>query len=239
MTPLNDYLHKLLGDDDKLKHFLADPVAQCEEHGLSKAERSVLRRVATTASTDSTNGYAIVRPLEAYRQAIRMMQNVLHNNMGTALASGSVASNSLYLYYSGNPSDPTTNPYYYGKAYSGTGATIGALMENIVATGGGLSYTNATGNYPDLGPFIGSFTVEGGIYNAPPPFTTKDYDIPFWFFSINGFPGPMNSGKNGQSYYDFAINPGDVVYWQVIAPSQDRGFQPCAESTSIHTAGLV
>lgn len=239
MTPMNEYLHTLLGNDEKLKHFLADPVGECEAHGLSKAERSVLRRVTTSASTDSTNGYAIVRPLEAYRQAIRMVQNVMHNNMGTALAAGANASNALYLYYSGDPSQPTVNPYTNGAYYYGTGSTIGELMENIVASGGGLSYADATGAYPDPGPFIGSFTVGGGTYNAPPPFTTEDDDIPFWFFSVNGFPGPMNSGKNGQSYYDFAISPGDVVYWQVIAPSQDRGFQPCAPSEKVHTSGLA
>lgn len=236
MTPLNDYMSLLLGDDDSLKAFLADPVGQSTQHHLTKAERSVLRRVVTTASTDSSNGYAVVRPLSAYRQAIRLMQNVLHHSMGAAHSNAANATNTLILYYSGNPSDPSTNPYAQHQFFYGTGSTIGELMQNIQATGQALSYADVPNN---PGQYIESFTINGSVYSAPPS-SNLFSDTAFWFYSINGLAGPTTiHGTKGQSYAQFAIQPGQVVYWQVIAPTVERGFDRCYVTEKNHAAGLV
>lgn len=239
MTPLHEYMHLLLGDDDALRRLLAAPIEECEKHRLSKAERSVVRRVLTSASTDSTNGYAIVRPLNAYRMAIRMLQNVMHRNMGAAIAAGSSASNTLFLYYGPSASAPATSPYNAVKIFTGTGNNIGDLMSNIRSSGQSLDYADSTIPYKDQpDPIIGSFTIDGVVYNAPPPPTLFGSQA-FWFYSVNGYPGPTTSGGAGFSYTKYKINPGDVVYWQVIAPSPSRGFQPCYPTTSNHAETLA
>lgn len=239
MTPFDDYLGKLQGDDEELKAFLADPHAAGDKAGLSKAERATLRRVLMGASTASTNGYGIVRPLAAYRQGVRMLQNTLHRSMGAAMATAAGASNAMYVYYSGDPANPSVGPYGNYVYYYGTGSTIGELMQNIVKSGQSLIYADSTLSYPQQGPFIGSFTINGGVYDAPPPQTTQDKGIPFWFYSVNGLPGPNTSGGNGESYFNHAIKPNDVVYWQDIAPGPQYGFQTCDPSSGAHTMGLV
>lgn len=59
--PLPQYLNKLNQDDDALRAFLADPIKEADAANLSKAERAVLRRVVTTGSNGSVNGYSIVK----------------------------------------------------------------------------------------------------------------------------------------------------------------------------------
>ncbi len=74
------YLGLLLSDDAALSQFLVDPITESEEkHGLTKAERSVLRRTVAHLSNNSVNGYAMARHLKSYRRSLRLLQNVLHN----------------------------------------------------------------------------------------------------------------------------------------------------------------
>ena len=237
MTPFNSYLHLLMAEPDALRAFLGDPVGQADAHGLTKAERSVLRRVLAEASTASTNGYAIVRPLESYQQGVRMLQNVMHRSMGAALAAGNATANTLVVYYSGNPSSPGTNPYAQAEYFHGSGDTIATLMASIAESNPALQYANASG-YPSDHPIIESFTINGDVYTAPPHDAATSED-PFWFYSINGKPSPNTAGSIAESYADAKISPGDVVYWQVIAPGPDYGFQSCKPSDGAHTKALA
>ncbi|MEO1731023.1 MAG: hypothetical protein AAFR64_09810 [Pseudomonadota bacterium] len=251
-TPFDTYLTKLMGDDDALTAFLSHPIESSEEAGLTKAERTVLRRVLIGASTNSTNGYAVVRPLSAYRQAVRVLQNVMHNNMGSALAAGAQGSAALVLYYSGNPADPGSYPYNNYLVWYGTGSTIGELMSSISGSGA----PDTTGQYKlvytDSPVFLGqgkhiieSFTIGTAVYTAPPHDASTSRD-PFWFFSVNGravVSGSKNPtakyGGVGESYYDYPIVPGDTVFWQDIAPDMNYGFASCKPSTHNHAKALV
>jgi hypothetical protein len=77
---LLNYVHLLLSDDDALKNFLVDPITEAEgKHGITKAERAVLRRTVAHLSNKSANGYTVSRHLESYRRSLRLLQNVLHN----------------------------------------------------------------------------------------------------------------------------------------------------------------
>ncbi|MEL6942580.1 MAG: hypothetical protein AAFO82_07920, partial [Bacteroidota bacterium] len=140
MSKLDDYISKLLRDEDTLRDFLVDPIKAAEdEHELTKAQRSVLRRVVANLSNNSTNGYGVVRSMDSYRRSIRLLQNVLHVERGAAVANSvspikdSLATNShaVLVYYNGIPDDPTiNNPYAYYMLFYGTGDTIGEVMSN-------------------------------------------------------------------------------------------------------------
>lgn len=74
------YLGLLLSDDAALNKFLVDPISEAEgTHGLTKAERSVLRRTVAHLSNTSVNGFTMARHLGSYRRSLRLLQNVLHN----------------------------------------------------------------------------------------------------------------------------------------------------------------
>ncbi len=79
-SKLLNYISHLMSDDDALNRYLADPITDAEEkHGLTKAERAVLRRTVHHMSNNSLNGYSLVRDLNSYRRSLRLLQNVLHN----------------------------------------------------------------------------------------------------------------------------------------------------------------
>lgn len=241
MTPFHDYLHKLQSDDLTLKQFLADPANAADAHGLTKAERSVLRRVLVGASTNSTNRYGIVRPLEAYRQGVRMVQNMMHLNIGAMHAATSGNSHALYLYYSPDPSQPGTNPYAHSQVYTGNGATIGELMKDIAASSASgptrLIYDTVDGK---TGPIVLSFTINGAVYQLKPGQSGIDH-LPFWFYTVNGKAGDPAAqfGADHESFDGYALPSNAVVYWQAIAPGPDYGFEACVKSDTTHTAGLA
>ena len=54
---LDQFIPKLMSDDDTLKKFLADPTNGGQEYSITKAERAVLRRVTAHLSNKSKNGY--------------------------------------------------------------------------------------------------------------------------------------------------------------------------------------
>jgi len=79
-SKLLNYISHLMSNDEALEKYLADPITYAErDHGLTKAERSVLRRVVTHLSNNALNGYSIKRDLGSYRRSLRLLQNVLHN----------------------------------------------------------------------------------------------------------------------------------------------------------------
>lgn len=228
IKPFTKYLSKLNHDDDALKQFLADPIGEADAHGLSKAERAVLRRVVAMGSNGSVNGYSIVKPLAGYRQAVQMMQNVMHSNMGAVAAASAEAQHTMLVYI------PTSaDPYGAVQSFTGNGDTIGALMDDIVASYGPerFDYT------PTGGAVVDTITVNGHVIDAPP---TNKAGVPFWFWSVDGKASPNTIHGTGaeKSYRDFSLDGLNTVVWQVIAPTQ-RGFPACDLSDGAHTAGLV
>ena len=77
---LLNYISLLLADDQALERYLADPITEAEgTHGLTKAERSVLRRTVAHLSNKALHGFSVKRDLSSYRRSLRLLQNVLHN----------------------------------------------------------------------------------------------------------------------------------------------------------------
>jgi hypothetical protein len=228
MSKLDSYISKLLSDDDALKDFLSDPIKAAEDdHGLTKGQRSVLRRVVANLSNNATNGYSIVRSLNSYRRSIRLLQNVLHVERGHAsnetpaaittsvkdLASS--VTYTIFVYYNGDPNNPTGsiyNPsaqYAYSVKYKSTvppASTLETIMNNAVdGFGNLLNYDSQY--YPSTKEeAVVSFTIPNnyngaGIYLAPPHDNTTSRD-PFWYFSVRGQAITARGGYTG--YY---INP--------------------------------
>lgn len=116
-SKLGAYIQKLMHDDAALRRFLIDPITEAEEkHGLSKADRAVLRRTVFHLSNNSKNGYSLERHLGSYRRSLRLLQNVLdvhganmvmdHAAKTENSDTGTMYSYSLLLYY---PSKITTD----------------------------------------------------------------------------------------------------------------------------------
>ena len=210
MSKLDQYIGKLLRDDDALKDFLVDPIKAAEDqHGLTKAQRAVLRRVVANLSNNSTNGFGIVRSLNSYRRSIRMLQNVLHLERGTSMAAAAADSSDnthyVYVYYNGIPDDPSANnPYAFYMYFKGTGDTIGEVMDNAVDPyGNSLSALTGTVTNDD-GTFVTSFEVPSpwpypGTYEVDLPQSLSDTD-PFWFYSVNG-QAILGNYVNPDAYY--------------------------------------
>lgn len=86
----------------------------------------------------------------------------------------------------------------------------------------------------DLGgqPIIADLSNPCYKYN---PQTNPNPDYVFWFYTVDGtpssggtpHPGGM-SGVAGQSFAEFNLKPGQIVFWQLIAPDHRYGFQSCA-----------
>ena len=250
--PFSTFLRKLLSSDETLKLFLADPVATGSDAGLSKAQWSVLRRVMVEASTASTNGYSVVRPLSGYRQAAKMLYNVMRQQSISALASPAscVGTISIAVSWGPDPANPGTSPFaniavWQSAPVSGP-TLISEIMDQIKNAHQPSSYSSQGPDfeltYTDDQQFepkriIGSFDIHGTTYSAPPQELTSH--APFWFWSINGYPNPHDSGSLGESYATKLVNPGDVVYWDCVAPGPQYGFPACAPTDGKHTQNLV
>ena len=248
------YLRKLLSDDDALKKFLADPIGSSEAAKLTKAERSVLRRALVGASTASTNGYAIVRPLAGYRQAVAMVYNVMRNQALSMMNATETSSVIIAVSWGPDSSNPGLHPflnYAYWISPQTNSVTIAQAMDAVKNEMSQYSSTNENFDlvYNDDQKFlpkriIGSFDILGATYSAPPQ-NRNTSTAPFWFWSINGYPNPNDSGALGESYADSSadssaiLHPGDIVYWDCIAPGAQYGFGSCVESDGTHTKGLT
>jgi len=242
MSKFADYLTLLMRDDQKLAAFLHDPLGAETTDGLTKAERTVLRRVIQEQSTNSVNGYRVVRSLDSYRLSVRLLQNVMHQAMASNLLVGSSQdTHILLLYYSGNPNSPTVNPYGQVIMYRGQGNTIGEVMKTAVDVKFRTKLIYNSIAIDGKGPFVESFTVlkpffGPGVYVAPP---TTVLGTPFWFYSLNGRPNPAaGSGADGESYENFPLPSNSVIYWQAIAPSQ-FGFPPCKVDSPADSVSLM
>lgn len=90
-SKLLNYIHLLTHNDDALDHYIVDPITHAEGiHGLTKAERAVMRRVVSGLSNNSANGYSMARNRDSYRRSLRLLQNVLHN-VGSKMTSDVVS----------------------------------------------------------------------------------------------------------------------------------------------------
>ena len=251
MSKLNEFIGKLLSDDETLKKFLVHPIKTAEdEHGLSKAQRSVLRRVVSHLSNNATNGYGITRSLNSYRRSIRLLQSVMHLERGHALATSNqeetaaAGTHAIIIYYNGIPDSPTANnPYAYSMFFKGTGDTIGAVMSNATDSFGNSLASLVLNNEQG---YVTGFTVPNnylfpGNYFVPLPTSLQDQD-PFWFYSVNGTALGFNYryinpyayfGSEGQLYTQFSLAPfpNSTIYWQVLAPDVAYGFQPCGQDS--------
>ncbi|MEL7146120.1 MAG: hypothetical protein AAFO69_07105 [Bacteroidota bacterium] len=261
MSKLDDYISKLLTNDDALKEFLVDPIKAAEdENGLTKAQRSVLRRTVHGLSNNATNGYGIVRHLDSYKRSLRLLQNVLHVERGTAGAHAAATVSdigkegapyhTLFLYYNGDPGDPTSgNPYAYYIPFYGYGNTIGEVMSNAYNyTDGQVFYLENLVTLDSTNQYVIAFEIPdafpgSGTYKAVPEANTRN---PFWFYSVNGraitlqgggyYVNPYASyGTQSESFTTFPLDSSDTIYWQLIAPDTRYRFQPCTFSTVENT----
>jgi hypothetical protein len=242
MSQLNSYISKLLSDDDALKDFLKDPIKAAEDgHGLTKGQRSVLRRVVANLSNNSTNGYSIVRDLTSYRRSIRLLQNVLHLERGHAsnaqdspiTASVSEADTSttytIFVYYNGDPTNPlgsVNNPsaqYAYSVQYKSTvpaNSTLETIMNNAVDSKGNLLQYDSQYYPATQEEAVVSFTIPSGYTGAgtylAPPHDDASSRAPFWFFSVGGQAITSQGGSYGinpNASYGYAgnLNAGTFV----------------------------
>lgn len=230
MSKLDVYIKKLMQDDDALKYFLADPIRAAEdEHGLTKAQRAVLRRVVTHLSNNSTNGYSVVRNLGSYRRSLRLLQNVMHVERGNALAamSGGDSADTNYavtIYYTGNPNSPVLpldqvgGEYAYSMTFTasnvaGSNPTIKDVMRSAVDSYGNCLADLINGGDFDSAQVVNSIDVPSnypgtGTYTAPPG--SIESHQPFWFYSLGDKALVAGSGTGG-----YTKNPNAGVTFQV------------------------
>ncbi|WP_310555610.1 hypothetical protein [Flavobacterium sp.] len=266
MSNLDSYIQKLLIDDETLSQFIQNPLVSESAYGLTKAERSVLRRVLIHLPATAKSGFSGARSYASFRRSLRLIQNVLHNssttvhanvlsaisNVEAALVPSAVSQNGgtffMYVYYPNGGSNDFTckansDVNNYGGPYSnyryfqivfGEGATTveRLLLGASQAFPNNISYQTVNG--ANGSPYVSEIDIDGNsiiadlsnpCYNLS---KNPKADAAFWFYSINGLPN--HEGKNGiegMSFRDYPLNSGDTVYWQLIAPDQAYGFQPC------------
>ena len=251
---LLNYIEHLLdeGNESQLRKFVVDPITSAEnDHGLTKAERAVLRRVVSGLSNNSVNGYSIDRSLSSYRRSLRLLQNVLHN-VGTKMVQDHLVTEdtntySLVLYYpnSSGTNDYTCkdqnyldenggNSYAHSQTYHinlpNSSYTIQAVMEAMANDPSvGLQYAT-----DDPKTVVNSFTVGGSTFTAnlhnQDGSVNPCYDLGknpdahnvFWFWNING-----NPGGQSESFAKAPVYAGDTIKWQLIAPCGKSGFVCC------------
>ncbi len=254
------YIHVLLESDEELNSFIKDPVkaAESEENGLTKAERSVLRRTVAHLPSTAKSHFAMTRSLDSYRRSLRLLQNVLHNSgtkmMGDVLSNGPVTEDSTVFYLvvdyptmdsgetldftcEGNDSvnkigGPYANAQHFQIVFGSGTTTIERLVLGASqAFPGIIAYDTV-----DIGgkPYISSITINDRTLKADLSNScydlskNPDADFVFWFYSVNGEANPATSGSLGTSFADYQLKSGDTVYLQLIAPDSTYGFYPCA-----------
>lgn len=211
------YIHVLLENDSELEAFIKDPVntAESKEYGLTKAERSVLRRTVAHLPSTSKSSFAMTRTLDSYRRSLRLLQNVLHNSgtkmMGDVLSNGPVTETSTVFYLIVD----------YPNMDSGEVLNFTAEGNDAVDNIGG-PYANSQFFQIVFG--SGSTTVERLVLGASQAFPDK---ISYETVSLpdpNGVQKPYISSVtiNGRKLiadisdprYDFKTNPSaDYVFW--------------------------
>lgn len=262
-SSLLNYVNLLLSNDDALNTFLVDPITESENvHGITKAERAVLRRTIAHLSNKSANGYTVARHLQSYRRSLRLLQNVLHN-VGSKMVQDAIPvsedANSAALYtfsivynlpkVTNGPVDFTckTNGFVeqpqYGGPYaistpaytvqlSNPNPSIKDVMDAVNQRYFGyMPYTTVTiGGQLYVKSLIplSTYEITADLSSSCYDLTNPNADYVFWFYSINGKANPYNSGEIGTSFATQILQPNQTVFWQLIAPDYEYGFQKCS-----------
>ena len=248
---LLNYISHLMHNDDALHKFSIDPITTSEkEHGLTKAERAVLRRTIQGLSNNSVNGYSLQRNLDSYRRSLRLLQNVLCN-VGSKMVMDTIeetkgkftfgvqvfcpivtkTSDEDFTCKKNNDVDKFGGAYRAStRIYTVTSDKSNPTIKEILdATG--IPY-GTVHNKEGQG-FVSSFAL--GSVNITADISNDCYNLDkhhkadsvFWFYSINGRANPGNSGSFGKSFADVTLTPNDTVFWQLIAPDSTYGFKHC------------
>lgn len=237
---LNHYITELLTDDAALRKFLADPTNAEFEHGITKAERAVLRRILASLSNKSVNGYSIQRDLSSYRRSLRLLQNVLHKSVAdhqasfTEVESGQsngVLNPTVFIYITGDPNQPGapyTNPAlaytnYLTLGQTGTFNTIGDAMLFSPPASPSINDTCTTslGNVSDKNGYTGSLSYKA-IYLAGASgndWFVLSYTLSGFANNINGtYELPYAGAANRDPFWYFSLNG------QAISPNSSQGY---------------
>jgi hypothetical protein len=153
MANLLKYISHLFQNESALKTFIVDPITEAEnEHGLSKAERAVLRRTVAHLPNTALSGFSMERTLKSYRRSLRLLQNVLHTS-GAGMVHDHLRSTSkavaaadptpvinptcytLVVYYpNANPNPPKgQDPYNFTKLKNTDVQNAGGPYANVVS----------------------------------------------------------------------------------------------------------
>lgn len=73
---------------------------------------------------------------------------------------------------------------------------------------------------------LSTYAITADLSN--PAYSQPGADYVFWFWSVNGRANPSTGGSLGESFASRRLNPGDTVFWQLIAPDARYGFHPCS-----------
>jgi hypothetical protein len=259
MPNLLNYISHLMQHDDALKTFIVDPITEAEnEHGLSKAERAVLRRTVAHLPNTSLNGFSMERTMQSYRRSLRLLQNVLHTS-GMDMVHDHVMNETedtetdglskffyrLVVCYPnlapGSINDFTCKPNNPNSGYPYQKFTTFLVQSNLPNITIGALLQQVKGRYPTrfnfqtvpIGrdPFISQITINGITIKADisqPCYDPATGNSVFWFYTINGKAGIGRAGQGGQSFSQYPIKNRDTVFLQLIAPDATYGFQSCA-----------
>ena len=237
---LDGFISNLMSDDTALNKFLTDPTNGGQEHGITKAERAVLRRVTAHLSNNSKNGFGIQRDLSSYRRSLRLLQNVLHKHAATHATNqentDGLTTYSFHVYITGDPNNPGA-PYdkpsvaytnYVSFTKSGSFTTIGHAMSFNPPSNPSQGDTSSV----NLGTVSDSQGNSGTLsYTAiylPVGTSTTNFDWYIESFTLAGF----SSGIDGT--YDLPLT--DVTgtdrapFWffsldgQAISPNSKQGY---------------
>jgi hypothetical protein len=260
MSKLDSYISKLLSDDDALKDFLVDPIKAAEDdHGLTKGQRSILRRVVASLSNNATNGYSIVRHLDSYRRSIRLLQNVLHLERGHAVSQAQTTSEddsvtyTITVYINGDESDPQgtkTSPaaqYRYNVQYTATFDSYDSTrtIKDIMNAATAVQDSSVSLQYEYNANVVKSFSIpssitpsgaDSGKYVAAPVRVNKRK--PFWFFSVGGqaITGQGSSYSiNPDASYGYAGDGGEGTFEKYVpADGETQIYWQCIAPDTIY-----
>lgn len=229
---LLNYISLLMHNDDALHAFLADPIQAEENHGITKAERAVLRRTVAHLSNNSKNGYSVSRHLGSYRRSLRLLQNVLHN-VGSKMTQDAMAhpeaSEDSYSFsmifnfpndISSGPTDFTfkTNadvekvggPYAWSTpVYTVTLDNPSPTVQEVYDAVNEKYFATPVMPYETVeinnAPYVSAITPLG-VYPVTADLSqyTLDDDYVFWFYSINGRADGNITGNSGTIGESFA-----------------------------------
>ncbi len=144
MSKLDHYIQKLLFDDNSLMQFIQNPLVSESDFGLTKAERSVLRRVIMHLPATSKSGFSGIRSINSYRRSLRLFQNVLHHSSTTIHANALVASSDVVTETPANLSTASQNggTFYMYVYYPNGGTNDYTCQTNNDVNNNGGPYAN-------------------------------------------------------------------------------------------------